>query len=123
MVRFRVGDRPEYAALTLSATVSPVASYTPERLRFASNDPAEQVVTFKAERVGGQVRVLEASCSTQAVTTRVEPDGCSLRVTVDRTRPVADGVRHTLLVKVVGFDSPWLEIPISFNPNQVHPQP
>lgn len=122
MLRFRVGERTELTPFVLTATVRPQASYSPERLRFAPGDPAEQVLTVRAERPGHAVRALEATCSTKAVTATVDPGGQTVRVAVDRAVPVPAGLRHTLMVRVDGFDGPWLEVPIQFDADESQPR-
>lgn len=116
-VRYRVGEESFFGALTLSAVVKPNASFTPHSLRFGrDSDPAEQTVVFTAERSGVDVVVQEVTSSTDAIRTSIDADGRTVRALRDPTKVAVQGIRHTLLVRVTGFDSQWVEVPLDLAP-------
>ena len=97
----------------VSGFVHPDASYEPEELVFNVADVSQsQVVRFRAERVGVEVKVTEVTSSRRAVQAGIEPDGLGVRVTIHPDLMAADATNFGVAVKVTGFDHSWLTIPV-----------
>ena len=112
-LRYRVGGQVSYSFVYLSAAVQPRATFSPVEVHFGrATDATEQTVEFRAERPGVDVLGQEVVSPAAAVVATILPGGRSVAVRYDPTATVPNGVRQALHVKVTGFDTPWVEVPI-----------